>query len=80
MVLLSLEYFNISPFAELLCTVITADWHFKHEDMAMQPGEIKSSETIDCLFNAANLRFAYLDYDETFQLSRKILQPCRYYR
>lgn len=68
-----LNYFS-SNFSKKLCQLINADWHYKHEDIAMTLKEINDPSTVDCLFSAAQLNLKYLDYDDTFQFARKCIK------
>lgn len=63
-----------AKFSSLLCKLLQEDWHYKHEDIAMILKEIKDSSTVDCLFNAAQLNFDYLAYDDTYQFARKCIK------
>ncbi|OJU74569.1 MAG: hypothetical protein BGO09_02965 [Bacteroidetes bacterium 47-18] len=57
-----------------LCELLVSDWHHKHEDIAMLLKKLKSPETVDCLYKAAELQFKYLDYDDTYQFVRKCIK------
>lgn len=73
-VLLSCNYFNTGAFLLKLCDLLSVDWHIKHEDIAMMLQEAKDPHTIQCLYNAAELSFDYLEYDETYQFGRKCIK------
>lgn len=74
MVLLYTSHFKPESFSLLLCQLLTENWHTKHEDIAMLLKQVKSPETVNCLYNAAELRFDYLDYDDTCQFARKCIK------
>lgn len=61
----------------LLCALLSDDWHFSHEDIAFFLGELRDPAAVECLRDTAQRRFEYLDYDETFQLSRKSIFALR---
>ena len=63
-----------AKFSSLLCELLQADWHYKHEDIATELKLIKDSSTVDCLFNATQLNFDYLNYDDTYQFARKCIK------
>jgi hypothetical protein len=58
-------------FSEIFCKLLQADWHYRHEDIAFILQGLKDPSTVNCLYNAAELQFDYLDYDETYQFARK---------
>lgn len=58
----------------LLCSLITEDWHHKHEDIAMLLKDLKQPSSVNALYNAAEIQFSYLSYDDTFQFSRKCIK------
>lgn len=58
----------------LLCLLIVEDWHHKHEDIAMLLKDLKHPLTVDSLYNAAEIQFPYLNYDDTFQFARKCIK------
>jgi hypothetical protein len=60
--------------ATQLCKLLSEAWHFSHEDIASFLAELRSPATVGCLADAVNLRFGYLDYDETFQFARKCIK------
>lgn len=73
-VLLNTGIFKIDYFQTLLCQLLNKEWHTKHEDIVMLLKVIKSPKIIDCLYNATELQFAYLDYDDTNQFARKCIK------
>lgn len=65
---------NSPIFVNILCKVLSEDWHFSHEDIATWLKDIKDPSATKCLHIAATLKVPYLDYDDTFQLSRKCIK------
>jgi hypothetical protein len=61
-------------FLDIFCKMLLADWHKEHEDIAMELKELKDLATVECLAEAAELKFDYLDYDDTFQFARKCIK------
>jgi hypothetical protein len=62
-----------NKFSEIFCKLLQTGWHNKHEDIARILQGIKDPSTVDCLYNAAELEFDYLDYDDTYQFARKCI-------
>ena len=73
-VLLYTGFFSINIFAKKLCELLTVFWHKKHEDIAVLLKEIADPSTVNCLFEATELEFDYLDYDESYQFARKCIK------
>ena len=73
-VLLYTKTFNIEDVVQLLCELIKEPWHTKHEDIVMLLADVKDPKTVDCIYEAAILKFEYLNYDETYQLARKCIK------
>jgi hypothetical protein len=73
-VLLYTGAFNIHFFIFELCQLLQMDWHTKHEDIATLLMQAKEPSTVECLYNASELAFDYLDYDDTYQLGRKCIK------
>lgn len=61
-------------FSDIFCKLLLADWHRTHEDIARALKELKNPTTVECLYNATELKFDYLDYDDTFQFARKCIK------
>jgi hypothetical protein len=61
-------------FAHVLSKLIVESWHFKHEDIAMILKQIKSPQSVDSLYNATEMQFEYLGYDNTYQFARKCIK------
>jgi len=60
-------------FVEILCQLLEENWHIKHEDIALILQEAKDARAIEALYNTAQKKLDYLDYDDTCQLSRKCI-------
>ena len=54
-----------------LCELLEAKWHFDHEDITLALQKIGDSRAIDVLKRTATCKFDYLDYDDSYPLSRK---------
>lgn len=63
-----------TEFSGVLCRLLQCDWHDKHEDIARILQDLKDPSTVDCLYNAAQLHFEYLNYDDTYQFARKCIK------
>jgi len=74
LIVIAVTKFNDDIFSEILCTLISKDWHHSHEDIAMLLKDIKDPATVNCLYNATELQFEYLNYDDTFQFARKCIK------
>ena len=57
--------------APVLCNLLEADWHMRHEDIAKMLQAIQDPSTVDCLYRAALKKHAYLAYDNSAALARK---------
>ena len=57
----------------ILIKLLKADWHFKHEDIAMALQKMKAAESVESLYEAALTEFDYLDYDDSYALSVKCI-------
>ena len=55
----------------LLNALLVEDWHINHEDIARALQEMKDPSSIEALYQAAQMQFSYLDYDEAFALAVK---------
>jgi hypothetical protein len=66
--------FSINLFSLALCELLPMSWHTKHEDIAMLLKAAKDPSTVNCLYNATELQFDYLDYDDTYQFARKCIK------
>ena len=54
-----------------LCSLLGADWHDEHEDIATALQDVRAPETVDCLYMAATRRLAYLEYNDSAALAVK---------
>ncbi|GAB3504420.1 hypothetical protein [Emticicia fontis] len=66
--------FSPGYFLEKLCELLQLTWHFNHEDIARLLKEIANPTTVDCLYKASELKFDYLNYDDTYQFARKCIK------
>lgn len=66
--------FSYSCFTLKLCDLLKMPWHKRHEDIAMLLRDIADPSTVDCIYNATELQFQYLDYDDTYQFARKCVK------
>ncbi|NJC71935.1 HEAT repeat domain-containing protein [Planosporangium thailandense] len=57
----------------VLCDLLIADWHHKHEDVARYLQELADPAAVPALRRAAELDLPYLEYDENRALSRKCM-------
>lgn len=73
-VLLYTGVFSINLFTVKLCELLNYTWHTKHEDIAMLLENIAAPDTVDCLYKVVELKFDYLDYDDTYQFARKCVK------
>ena len=74
LMLIQSDLAGIAVNTEVLCKLLLEPWHFHHEDIAMVLKEMKDPATVNCLFEAAQLRLEYLEYDDTYQLARKCIK------
>jgi len=73
-VLLYTGFFKMDSFLLFLCQLLKENWHTKHEDTAMLLKQIKSPQTVECLYDAVEIQFKYLEYDDTYQFARKCIK------
>lgn len=57
----------------VLCELVGADWHYKHEDVVSALGELADPRSVDVLRRATEYMPAYLDYDESRALAVKAI-------
>ncbi|MBN8851224.1 MAG: hypothetical protein BGO55_10025 [Sphingobacteriales bacterium 50-39] len=67
------EFRNSKKYVEILCELLSASWHYRHEDIVTLLQGLKAPESVDALYEAALSRFDYLDYDDTYALARKCI-------
>ncbi|TCZ64239.1 HEAT repeat domain-containing protein [Flaviaesturariibacter aridisoli] len=60
-------------YAPLLCKLLLADWHYKHEDIVFILQKLKNPNTVDCLYDVIFAKFSYLEYDDSYSLARKAI-------
>lgn len=63
-----------TKFSGIFCDLLQENWHHSHEDIARTLQDLADDSTVECLFNAAQIQFAYLDYDDTYQFARKCIK------
>ncbi len=64
-------YEKPAVFEKFLNAMLSADWHREHEDIARLLQQIASPDSVVFLAEAATLKFAYLDYDDSKAFARK---------
>lgn len=57
----------------ILAELISADWHFKHEDVVSQLGQLQTLDAVDALYEATQWVPAYLDFDDSRALAKKAI-------
>ncbi|MDG4824616.1 hypothetical protein O7635_22430 [Asanoa sp. WMMD1127] len=57
----------------LLCRLLVADWHRDHENIARFLQEYADPRAVPALRRAADMEFAYRDFDDSRALSRKCM-------
>jgi hypothetical protein len=67
--------FNLvtADYSDLLCRLMDAEWHYKHEDIASLFQQNRFHQGVDYLYNAALTQHEYLDFDEAFALAVKCI-------
>ena len=68
------DAFPYSSFTLKLCELLQMHWHTKHEDIAMLLKDIADPASVECIYEATELQFDYLDYDDTYQFARKCIK------
>jgi hypothetical protein len=56
-----------------LLTLTFADWHQRHEDMAMAPGKLRSPDSVNALVHLVQWVPAYLEFDDARALAVKAM-------
>lgn len=59
--------------AEQLNGLLLENWHFRHEDIASLLQDIKSESSVEFLFKACQMRYAYLEFDDSHALAVKCI-------
>jgi HEAT repeat protein len=67
------EIENPREITPILCSLLQAEWHFDHEDIARLLQEIGDPMSINALKETAYKKFDYLDYDNSYPLARKCI-------
>lgn len=60
-------------FVDLLDDLLICDWHWQHENIAMLLQKLKSTKSIDALFETSQKAFPYLSYDDSYALAVKCI-------
>ncbi len=60
-----------SEFAPYLIELLETKWHFRHEDIVLALQATKDNRATKTLLKTAKIKFEYLDYDNSYSLSRK---------
>ena len=55
----------------ILCTLLIRDDHESHEDLADTLQDLRAPRSVDCLFDRAERRLPYLDYNDSAALARR---------
>lgn len=58
-------------FVPHLISLLQADWHYRHEDIALALQGLKDNRATEALNKTAHKKFEYLAYDDSYALSRK---------
>lgn len=59
--------FGLFPdWAPALCRLLVEPWHHSHEDVALALEELRDPSTVDCLYEAALMKFGEEDEFEAF--------------
>lgn len=74
LIVINIGYHNLASLSPVFCQLLKEDWHYKHEDLAMLLSDIKDPSTANCLCEATELQYSYLDYDDTYQFARKCIK------
>lgn len=61
-------------FSPVMCKLLEQDNHFAHENVALYLEELKDPATINCLNSAIEHRFAYLKYDDSYDLAKTCIR------
>lgn len=55
----------------ILCLLLARDDHEGHEDLADTLQDLRDPRSVECLFDRANRRLPYLDYNDSSTLARR---------
>lgn len=66
-----LDIGEVADYISLLARLILEDWHFKHEDIALELQRLRPPSAIRSLSETAKRKFEYLDHDDSHALARK---------
>lgn len=60
-------------YTKVLCSLIEADWHKSHEDIAFTLSKLKPLNAVESLYKAVFHELEYLNYDDNFALAVKCI-------
>lgn len=64
---------NLSDFNDVLNKLIISTWHEQHENIAMLLQKNRNELSINYLYEAINLKLAYLDWDDNYAFGVKCI-------
>lgn len=64
---------NLSNFIDVLNELIVSTWHEQHENIAMLLQRNKNKCSVKYLYEAINLKLAYLDWDDNYAFEVKCI-------
>ena len=75
MALIVSSAFGVTPdHLDPLVSLVSADWHVKHEDVVVALDRLRSPEAVDALYAATQWVPPYLEFDENLTLARKAIR------
>lgn len=66
----SFELFD-GEYVLILCKLLIENWHHSHEDIVMLLQSLRDPRSTESLYQAATMKFEYLNYDDTYALAVK---------
>ena len=60
-----------ADYVGLLVNLLLADWHMRHEDVALELQRLRSPLAVSALRVTATRKFQYLEYNDSHALARK---------
>jgi hypothetical protein len=69
--LLGFEFGFSADCVDVLCRLLDADWHQKHEDIVRVLQQLRSPSSVDALCRATSMRHQYLEYNDSTALAIK---------
>lgn len=64
---------SLYKLVDRLNRLIECDWHEQHENIAMLLQKSRDVSSISCLYNTANAKYEYLDFDDNYALAVKCI-------